>query len=89
MSNFLRNHITLIKLLDYARESGIPVGVKDDGGYWESRDHIHAPANEAATLSRFIGSTRLYVTELIERIVKDHAELGPPRRIKNIDRNLR
>ena len=87
MSNFLHTHITLIKLLDYARESGIPVGVKDDGGYWESRDHIDAPANEAADLGYFIGSSRLYVTQLIERIVKGPPELGPPRRIKEIDRN--
>lgn len=89
LTNFLRTHMTIVKLLDYARELGILVEVNDGGGYWESRD-IEKLANEARTLNSFIGgSGRKFVSQIIERIVKEHPELGPPGPIKEIDRDLR
>lgn len=35
--NFLRAHLTLIAVLDAARELGFELTVSDEGGYWESR----------------------------------------------------
>lgn len=43
--NFLRCHVTLIKLLDAAKEIGILEEVYDEGGYWEKRG-IEALAKE-------------------------------------------
>ena len=38
LSNFLRCHISLIKLLDHALELGLAVKVSDEGSYWNQRD---------------------------------------------------
>jgi hypothetical protein len=35
---FLRSHLTVVSLLDHAREMGILGQVFDEGDYWESRD---------------------------------------------------
>jgi len=45
VKNFLRCHVTLIKLLDAAKELGILEEVYDEGEYWEKRD-IEALAKE-------------------------------------------
>jgi hypothetical protein len=36
--NFLRCHLSVIALLDYARTLGILSSVSDEGGFWEKRD---------------------------------------------------
>jgi hypothetical protein len=36
--NFLRCHVSLVAVLDAARDLGFEVDVHDEGGYWESRD---------------------------------------------------
>lgn len=38
IKNFLRAHITVVKLLDYAQELGILEAVNDESGFWEKRD---------------------------------------------------
>ena len=38
IDNFLRAHLTVVTLLDFAQELGILEAVKDEGGFWEKRD---------------------------------------------------
>ena len=38
IENFLRCHLSVIRLLDQARDLGILRSVSDEGGYWEGRD---------------------------------------------------
>jgi hypothetical protein len=38
MANFVRCHVTVVRLLDRAKEIGILEAVKDEGHYWENRD---------------------------------------------------
>jgi len=38
VENFLRCHLAVVKLLDYAAEFGILKDVSDEGGYWQNRD---------------------------------------------------
>jgi hypothetical protein len=38
LPNFLRCHVGLVKLLDYAAEICVLAEVKDESGYWERRD---------------------------------------------------
>ena len=38
IENFLRCHLTVIKLLDHARQLNLLAEVKDEGGFWERRD---------------------------------------------------
>lgn len=39
VENFLRCHLCVVKLLDFAKKTGlIEVEVSDEGGYWEDRD---------------------------------------------------
>ena len=39
VSNFLRCHVTIVKLLDFAKKTGlIDVEVSDEGKYWDERD---------------------------------------------------
>jgi hypothetical protein len=45
LTNFLRCHVSLVKLLDRALELGLAVEVSDEGRYWDERD-THALARE-------------------------------------------
>jgi hypothetical protein len=38
VANFLRCHLTVIRMLDHAEELGILKSVNDEGGFWEKRD---------------------------------------------------
>lgn len=38
IDNFLRAHLTVVKLLDFAQELGILRAVTDESGFWENRD---------------------------------------------------
>jgi len=38
IDNFLRAHLTVVKLLDFAQELGILEAVKDESGFWKKRD---------------------------------------------------
>lgn len=37
LEHFLKCHLTIIKMLDFAKELGILKRVSDEGGYWEKR----------------------------------------------------
>jgi hypothetical protein len=38
MANFVRCHVTVVRLLDCAKKMGILESVKDEGDFWEKRD---------------------------------------------------
>jgi hypothetical protein len=38
MANFVRCHVTVVRLLDHAKTMGILEAVKDEGHFWENRD---------------------------------------------------
>jgi hypothetical protein len=38
IKHFLKCHLSVVKLLDYAKELGVLVDVSDEGDYWENRD---------------------------------------------------
>ena len=38
VENFLRCHLSVVKLLDHAAELGVLKGVRDEGDFWEKRD---------------------------------------------------
>ncbi len=38
VKNFLRCHLSVVRLLDFAKELGILEDVNDEGDYWETRD---------------------------------------------------
>lgn len=64
VENFLRCHLSVIRLLDYARELGIIHEVVDEGGYWENRD-IQALVKEVgewnAMIAGFVGEMKDWV----------------------------
>ena len=47
MENFLRCHLLVVAMLDYAKTLGTLERVSDEGGYWEKRD--------VAALAREVG----------------------------------
>lgn len=47
VENFLRCHLTVIRLLDHAKELGILSSVSDEGDFWEKRD-VEALAKEVS-----------------------------------------
>lgn len=53
LENFLRSHLSLVKLLDCASELGILNGVRDEGEYWEKRD-IQALGSEIGNWNTMI-----------------------------------
>ena len=38
IANFVRCHLTVVRMLDYAKAMGILDAVKDESGFWETRD---------------------------------------------------
>lgn len=53
VQNFLRCHLSVIALLDFAKSLGIIEGVSDEGNYWETRD-VEALAGEVGTWNEMI-----------------------------------
>ena len=53
MENFLRCHLTVIKLLDHAKSLGILADVYDEGDCWEKRD-VKALAKEVGDWNTMI-----------------------------------
>jgi hypothetical protein len=53
VENFLRCHLSIVKLLDHAKELGILNEVSDEGGFWEKRD-IKAIAAEVGNWNQMI-----------------------------------
>ena len=48
LEHFLRCHLSVIRMLDYAKELGILASVNDEGDFWEKRD-IQALAQEVGS----------------------------------------
>ena len=56
VENFLRCHLCVIKLLDFAKSTGLlQVEVSDEGGYWEGRT-LEALAREVGQWNEFIAA---------------------------------
>jgi len=53
IENFLKCHLVVIKMLDYAKEIGILKHVSDEGNYWKKRD-IQALASEVGSWNSMI-----------------------------------
>jgi hypothetical protein len=53
VTNFLRCHLSVIRLLDHASELGILQSVSDEGGFWEKRD-LAALAHEVGDWNTMI-----------------------------------
>ena len=53
--NFLRAHLSVIRMLDYAKELGILAEVSDEGEFWEKRD-IKTLAGEVGSWNAMIGA---------------------------------
>ena len=53
VENFLRCHLTVIALLDFARSLGLVEHVSDEGNYWEARDVV-ALTKEVGTWNEMI-----------------------------------
>ena len=65
IQNFLRCHLGVIRLLDFAKKTGlIEVEVHDEGDYWDHRD--------AEKLAREVGQWNEYIAAMVG-IAKDTA----------------
>lgn len=53
VENFLRCHLSVIKLLDFASELGVLSDVSDEGGYWQTRD-VEALARDVGDWNEMI-----------------------------------
>ena len=53
VQNFLRCHLSVVALLDFAKSLGLVAGVSDEGKYWETRD-VEALAREVGSWNEMI-----------------------------------
>lgn len=53
VENFVRCHLSVVRLLDYAKELNLDVEVDDEGGYWQRRD-VDALAKEVGGWNEMI-----------------------------------
>lgn len=53
--NFLRAHLSVVRMLDYAKELGILAEVSDEGEFWKKRD-VRALAEEVGSWNAMIGA---------------------------------
>jgi hypothetical protein len=53
--HFLRCHLSVVKMLDFANELGILEAVKDEGGFWEQRN-VEALAREVGEWNEMIAA---------------------------------
>ena len=60
VANFLRCHLSVVKMLDHARELGLLQSVSDEGDYWEKRD--------VAALAREVGSWNVMIAQQVGRL---------------------
>ncbi len=67
IENFLRCHLCVVRLLDFARKTGlVTVEARDDGEYWESRDRgrlIQKAAEWNETVAALVGVLRPHLEE--------------------------
>jgi hypothetical protein len=88
--NFIRTHMTLIKVLDYAKELGILEKVNDGAEYWETRDLDKLVSEMSiinAAISAFSGKAgEKLVRDLLKDFEKDYPELGPIEEVREINK---
>jgi hypothetical protein len=61
VENFLRAHLSLVALLDYAADLGILDSVSDESGYWENRDEkalVEEIGEWNAMIAGFVGGMK-------------------------------
>ncbi len=75
VQNFLRCHLLVVALLDYAKELGILADVSDEGGYWEKRD--------AEALAREVGEWNGFLAAFAGQL-KDALGDGPVQSVSEI-----
>ena len=78
IENFLRCHLSIIKLLDHSKQLGILKSVKDEGGYWDKRD-TQALVQEVGEWNAMIAAKYGEMKDAIEgrgKGVKLTAEIG-------------
>jgi hypothetical protein len=64
--NFLRAHVSLIRLLDRARELDLELDVRDDGGYFESRSEERLLA-ELDSSNRAVAALAGHIKDALSR----------------------
>jgi hypothetical protein len=64
VANFLRAHLSVCRMLDYAKELGILAEVSDEGEFWEKRD-VKALAAEVGEWNSMIGAFTGAMDELV------------------------
>jgi len=84
--HFVKLHVSLITLLDHARDLGIDVTVHDEGDYWEHRDPVrlavevgrwnHLMARFAGNLADRLGDEHQLQAAIFERRDFEHLEMG-------------
>ncbi len=62
--NFLRAHLSVVRMLDFAKELGILAEVSDEGEFWEKRD-VKALADEVGSWNAMIGAFTGAMDELV------------------------
>jgi hypothetical protein len=62
--NFLRCHLTVIRLLDHAKEMGILASVSDEGGFWEKRN-VESLAREVGEWNEMIAAQAGQLKDLL------------------------
>ena len=67
VENFLRCHLCVVKLLDYAKELGILRDVYDEGHYWDKRD-IEALAKEIGEWNQMLAAFAGQLQDALEKI---------------------
>lgn len=57
--NFLRCHLSIVKILDHAKSLGILDDLKDEGGFWKNRDPaalVERVVESSQALAAFVGA---------------------------------
>jgi hypothetical protein len=62
--NFLRCHLSVVRMLDHAKQIGILTSVSDEGDYWEKRD-IKALAQEVGEWNEMIAAQAGQLKDLL------------------------
>jgi hypothetical protein len=71
--NFLRCHLTVIALLDKAKELGILARVSDEGGFWKNRD-VKALAGSEESWNKMMAAFVGGFNDMVEGVSNDGAK---------------
>jgi len=74
IENFLRCHLSIVKMLDFAKQTGlVEVKVSDEGHYWENRD-LQRLAREVGQWNELIAG----VVGLLRPVLQEHGKVTAP-----------